>query len=265
MRDPFDREITYLRISVTDRCNLRCAYCMPEEGVHWIPHQDILSFEEIADFTKIAAGMGITKVRLTGGEPLTRKGFVSLVAMLAAIRGIEDLAMTTNGLLLAAYAPELREAGLMRINVSLDTIDPARFREITRRDGLDAVLSGIREARRLDIPLKINTVIDRSPDEPDAAGVAAWAAAEGLPIRFIRRMDLAHGKFYGVIGGSGGDCAHCNRIRLLANGLVKPCLFSDLGFSMRELGAAEAIRRAIAAKPVKGTCNNMGSFHNIGG
>lgn len=265
MRDPFDREITYLRISVTDRCNLRCAYCMPEEGVHWIPHQDILSFEEIADFTKIAVGTGITKVRLTGGEPLTRKGVVSLVAMLAAIRGIEDLAMTTNGLLLAAYAPELREAGLMRINASLDTIDPVRFREITRRDGLDAVITGIREARRLDIPLKINTVIDRSPDEPDAAGVAAWAAAEGLPIRFIRRMDLAHGEFYGVIGGSGGDCAHCNRIRLLANGLVKPCLFSDLGFSMRELGAAEAIRRAIAAKPVKGTCNSMGSFHNIGG
>lgn len=265
MRDPFDREITYLRISVTDRCNLRCAYCMPEEGVHWIPHQEILSFEEITGFTKVAVGMGITKVRLTGGEPLTRKGVVSLVAMLAAIRGIEDLAMTTNGLLLASYAAELREAGLMRINVSLDTIDPSRFQEITRRDGLDTVLAGIHEARRLDIPLKINTVIDRSPDEPDAAAVAAWAAAEGLPIRFIRRMDLAHGEFYGVIGGSGGDCERCNRIRLLANGIVKPCLFSDLGFSVRELGAAESIRRAVAAKPVKGTCNSMGSFHNIGG
>ncbi|HOW50850.1 MAG TPA: radical SAM protein [bacterium] len=265
MFDPFSRKIDYLRISVTDRCNLRCRYCMPEEGVRPMSHDDILSFEEIAAFTRIAVGIGITKVRLTGGEPLVRRGVVSLVAQLALIEGISDLAMTTNGLLLAEYAASLREAGLMRINVSLDTVDRDRFREITRRDELEAVLAGIAEARRVGFPVKINTVIERSPEEPDAAAVAVWAAAEGLPIRFIRQMDLAHGQFYGVIGGTGGDCAHCNRIRLLADGKVKPCLFSDLGFSVRELGAEEAIRRAIAAKPEKGTCNTNGGFYNIGG
>lgn len=265
MLDSFSRSITYLRISVTDRCNLRCRYCMPEEGVRTMSHDDILSFEEIVAFTRIAVGMGISKVRLTGGEPLVRKGVVSLVAQLAAIEGISDLAMTTNGLLLADHAASLREAGLMRINVSLDTVDRDRFRDITRRDGLDEVFAGIAAARRARFPVKINTVIERSPEEPDAAAVAAWATAEGLPIRFIRQMDLAHGEFYGVIGGTGGDCVHCNRIRLLANGLVKPCLFSDLGFSVRELGAAEAIRRAIAAKPEKGTCNTKGGFYNIGG
>jgi len=238
---------------------------MPEEGVHWLPHESILSFEEIVAFTRTAVGMGVAKVRLTGGEPLVRKGIVSLVAQLAAIDGIKDLAMTTNGLLLAEYADELRRAGLMRINVSLDTVDRDRFREIARRDALDAVFTGIAAARRAGFPLKINTVIERSPEEPDAAAVAAWAAAEGLPIRFIRQMDLARGEFYGVIGGMGGDCAHCNRIRLLANGLVKPCLFSELGFSVRALGAEEAIRRAIAAKPEKGTCDTKGGFYNIGG
>ncbi len=265
MRDSFERRITYLRISVTDRCNLRCRYCMPEEGIRWMSHDDILAFEEIVDFTKIALGLGITKVRLTGGEPLVRRGVVSLVAMLSALKGIEDLAMTTNGVLLEGYVAELREAGLMRLNISLDTVDPARFREIARVDALESVLNGIAAARRSGFPVKINTVIERSPDEPDAAGVAAWAAAEGLPVRFIRQMDLAHGEFFGVIGGDGGNCGSCNRIRLLANGVVKPCLFSDLGFSIREHGAEEAIRRAVAVKPEKGTCNSKGGFYNIGG
>ncbi len=265
MRDLFDREITYLRISVTDRCNLRCRYCMPEDGVRWIAHESILSFEEIAAFTRTAVDMGITKVRLTGGEPLVRRGIESLVAQIAVIGGIKDLAMTTNGILLAEYAAPLYEAGLMRINVSLDTVDRDRFRELTRRDALDSVFAGIAAARRIGFPVKINTVIERSPEEPDAAAVAAWAAAEGLPVRFIRQMDLAHGEFYGVIGGIGGDCTRCNRIRLLADGSVKPCLFSDLGFSVRELGAEEAIRRAVMAKPERGTCNTKGGFYNIGG
>jgi cyclic pyranopterin phosphate synthase len=265
VRDSFDRKITYLRTSVTDRCNLLCCYCMPEEGIRQFSHGDILSFEEIADFTKVALGLCITKVRLTGGEPLVRRGIVSLVALLASLKGIEDLAMTTNGVLLDAYAAELLEAGLMRINISLDSIDPVRFREIARVDALDSVLRGIATARRLGFPVKINTVIERSPDEPGAAAVAAWAAAEGLPIRFIRQMDLAHGEFFGVIGGEGGNCAACNRIRILANGIVKPCLFSDLGFSVRELGAEEAIRRAVAAKPANGTCNHSGRFYMIGG
>ncbi len=265
MRDPFDREITYLRISVTDRCNLRCHYCMPKEGVRWIPHERVLSFEEIAAFTRTAVGLGVTKVRLTGGEPLVRTGIVSLVAMLAAIPGITDLAMTTNGVLLSTFATELRKAGLMRLNVSLDTVERDRFIEITGFDRIDEVFAGIAAARAAGFPVKINTVIERSPDEPNAREVTAWAAREGLPVRFIPRMSLAEGQFFGVMGGTGGDCIRCNRIRLLADGTVKPCLFSDVGFSVRALGAEEAIRRAIAAKPAHGTCNTTGSFHSIGG
>ncbi len=265
MRDSFDREITYLRISVTDRCNLRCHYCMPKNGIRWIPHEKILSFEEIAAFTRTAVGLGVTKVRLTGGEPLVRKGVVSLVAMLAAIPGIADLAMTTNGVLLAAFARDLKEAGLMRLNVSLDTVSRERFIKMTGSDLLEEVLTGITAARAVGFPVKINTVVERSPDEENARAVAAWASREGLPVRFIPRMSLAEGKFFGVMGGTGGDCARCNRIRLLADGTVKPCLFSDIGFDVRTFGAEEAIRRAIAAKPARGTCNTTGAFHTIGG
>ncbi len=265
MRDSFDREITYLRISVTDRCNLRCRYCMPEKGIRLIPHEKILSFEEIVAFIRVAVGLGVMKVRLTGGEPLVRKDIVSLVAMIAAVPGITDLAMTTNGVLLAASARGLREAGLMRINVSLDTVDRSRFTEITGFDLLDDVLAGIAAAREAGFPVKINTVVERSPDEPNAREVASWAAREGLPIRFIPRMSLAEGRFFGVMGGTGGDCPRCNRIRLLADGTVKPCLFSDAGFDLRLLGPEEAIQRAVAAKPARGTYNTTGSFHTIGG
>jgi len=265
MRDSYDREITYLRISVTDRCNLRCRYCMPEEGVRWIPHEEILSFEEITNFVRTAVSLGIHKVRLTGGEPLVRKGIVTLVAMLAAIPDITDLAMTTNGVLLASYARDLKAAGLMRLNISLDTVDRARFQEITRRDRLNEVLDGIAAAHAEGLPIKINTVIEQSPDEPNAMEVSAWAAREGIPVRFIPRMNLAQGIFFGVMGGSGGDCPRCNRIRLLADGTVKPCLFSEIGFSVRALGVEEAIRGAVAAKPSRGTCNTVQSFYTIGG
>jgi len=265
VRDSFNREITYLRISVTDRCNLRCFYCMPREGIRWIPHERILSFEEITAFVRVAVSHGITKVRLTGGEPLVRAGITDLVAMIAAISGVRDLALTTNGVLLAEAAPALKKAGLMRINVSLDTINRERFVEITGSDLLDRVLAGIAAARAAGFPLKINTVVEHTPDEPDAREVAAWAAREGIPVRFIPRMDLAEGHFFGVMGGTGGDCPRCNRLRLLADGTVKPCLFSDFGFPLRAFGPEEALRRAVAAKPAHGTRNTRGSFHNIGG
>jgi len=132
MIDRFGRAITYLRVSVTDRCNLRCTYCMPPEGVRLLPHDRILSFEEITDVVATAAEMGVSKVRLTGGEPLVRRGIVDLVRMVARIDGISDLAMTTNGLLLGPMAADLRAAGLMRVNVSLDAIDPVRYAAITR-------------------------------------------------------------------------------------------------------------------------------------
>ena len=150
--DTMGRPLRELRLSVLDRCNLRCTYCMPEEGIEQVPHADILSLEEIRDVTKVAVGMGINKVRLTGGEPLVRHGILDLVKMLAGIDGIDDFAMTTNGILLDRFAGPLREAGLHRLNVSLDTLDPDRFRETTRCGELSEVLKGLEAARAAEVP-----------------------------------------------------------------------------------------------------------------
>ena len=265
MFDRFERPITYLRISVTDRCNLRCAYCMPAEGVPLLRHEDLLSFEEIADVARTAAAMGITKLRLTGGEPLVRRGIVRLVEMLAPIEGIQDLAMTTNGTRLAQYAHDLAAAGLHRVNISLDAIAPERYAEITRGGDVREALAGIAAARDAGLsPIKLNCVVHHSPEEPDARDVLAFGQAEGLEVRFIKRMHLATGQFSVVIGGAGGDCARCNRLRLTSGGLVRPCLFNDLGFSVRALGAEEAIRHAVAAKPACGEKSHA-QFNAIGG
>ncbi len=265
MFDCFGRKIDYLRVSVTDRCNLRCAYCMAEEGIALLRHEDILRFEEIAGVVREAVAIGVTKVRLTGGEPLVRRGIVTLVAMLHAIDGIEDLAMTTNGIRLAEYADALARAGLRRVNVSLDAVDPAHYAAITRGGDVRAVFDGIRAARRAGLnPVKLNCVIQETPEEPDARAVAAYAAAENLEVRYIRRMNLAEGEFSVVIGGSGGDCVHCNRLRLSSDGMVRPCLFSDIGFSVRELGPREALLRAIGEKPECGSSSHA-HFHTIGG
>ena len=266
MLDRFNRNITYLRVSVTDRCNLRCTYCMPEEGVTMLSHNDILSFDEIVDFVKVALDFGITKVRITGGEPLVRKGIVDLVRMIAAIPGIEDLSMTTNAILMAKFAESLWDAGLRRINVSLDTIDPEKFRQITRIGDLADVFNGLDEAKRVGFnPIKINCVIDKSSDEPDAIEVKKYSSDHGFEVRFIPKMNLEKGIFGQVQGGDGGNCSACNRIRLTANGLVVPCLFSDLGYNVRELGATEAIKKAIGVKPESGTASLNGKFYNIGG
>ena len=266
MLDRFKRHINYLRISVTDRCNLRCRYCMPEEGVKLIRHQDILTYDEIVAFTRVAVAAGISKVRITGGEPLVRKGVSELVRMLAAIEGITDLSMTTNGTYLADYAITLADAGLMRINVSLDTLDPEKYRYVTRGGDLAAVLHGIEAAQRAGLrPVKINCVIKGNPDETDAREVAEYCMREGLEVRFIRQMDLASGTFSVVHGGSGGHCAKCNRLRLTPEGMLRPCLFSDRGFSIRELGAVEALQQALQAKPERGTSNHVNGFYNIGG
>lgn len=266
MLDRFNRHINYLRISVTDRCNLRCRYCMPEEGVKLIRHEDILTYDEITAFTRTAVAAGISKVRITGGEPLVRKGVTELVRMLAAIEGITDLSMTTNGTYLADYAMALADSGLMRINVSLDTLDPVKYRDVTRGGELTTVLQGIEAAQKAGLrPVKINCVIKSTPDEADAREVAEYCMREGLEVRFIRQMDLASGTFSVVHGGTGGHCAKCNRLRLTPEGMLRPCLFSDRGFSIRELGAEEALRQAIEAKPERGTANHINGFYNIGG
>ncbi len=265
MYDRFNRKLDYLRISVTDLCNLRCKYCMPEEGVAKIPHDKVLSFEQILEVVEAAVGMGVTKVRLTGGEPLARNRIVYLVSMLAQVEGIGDFAMTTNGTLLERFAEPLAVAGLHRVNVSLDTLDPDYYAELTRGGDIQEVLRGIQAARGAGLdPVKLNCVIAETSEEPHAKSVADYAKAEGLELRFIRRMDTQKGEFWTVEGGTGGQCESCNRLRLSSDGRILPCLFSDLAYSVRELGAREAILKAAVMKPESGeTSNNM--FHAIGG
>jgi len=266
MFDRFDRKINYLRISVTDRCNLRCTYCMPAEGVALIRHEEILRYDEIIEVVMVAAEMGITKVRITGGEPLVRKGIVNLIEMIAAVPEINDLSMTTNGILLDRFAQPLKEAGLNRINISLDTLDPERYHTITRLGDINLVKSGIQAAITAGLkPIKINCVIRNSPDEPDARMVGEFGKELGLDVRYIHEMDLESGYFRGVIGGDGGNCATCNRLRLTSNGLVKPCLFSNSGYSVRELGPRKALELALSNKPECGTFNTTGEFYNLGG
>ena len=175
--DSFGRVHNNLRISVTDRCNLRCVYCMPEDVV-FRERSELLAFEEIAHFVQVVVPLGITRIRLTGGEPLMRRDLPRLVALLAAIPGVEDLGLTTNGLLLADQAQALHDAGLRRINVSLDTLEPDRFRQLTRRDGLQRVLQGIAAASRVGFaPVKINAVSIRGITEQEVVPLARYARA----------------------------------------------------------------------------------------
>jgi len=239
---------------------------MPEEGITLIPHSQILSFEEIAEITRVAVKMGFDKVRITGGEPLVRKGIVELVRMLTAIEGITDFGMTTNGTLLKQFAQPLYDAGLKRINVSLDTLNPERYRAITRVGTLSDVLQGLQETKRVGFnPIKLNCVVEKNSMEPDAMEVKAFAQSNGFMPRFIPKMNLEEGVFSVVEGGDGGNCSICNRIRLTANGIIKPCLFSDIGYNVRELGIEKAIELAIQNKPASGLVNSTGKFYNIGG
>jgi len=184
--DSCNRPISYLRISVTDRCNLRCVYCMPKEGVPLCAHDKILSYEEIETIVRAAAELGINKVRLTGGEPLARLGLADLVRMLARIPGIDDLSMTTNGTLLARHADALARAGMRRVNISLDTLQPARFRQITRRGKLADALAGIEAAHRAGLePVKINTVVIRGLNDDEIVDLARKTVDDGWHLRFI--------------------------------------------------------------------------------
>lgn len=304
LNDTFQRTIDYLRISITDRCNLRCVYCMPEEGVTACSHDDILRYEEIERVVRAAAGLGVRKIRLTGGEPLVRLGVADLVRALARIPGIEDIAMTTNGMLLRRYAGLLAEAGLHRVNVSLDTLRPDRFRAITRRGDLDTVLDGIAAAFAAGLePVKINTVVMRGQNDDEVVDLARKTLDARWHVRFIEWMPVGAAaqdwrarvvsaaeirarieaelgplvpanvngagpaRTYklpdaaGTLGFIGAVsehfCASCNRLRLTADGKLRPCLLAadelDLRTPLRQ-GASQAdiqalLREAIRAKP----------------
>lgn len=311
LKDNFGREITYLRIAVTDLCNLRCVYCMPPEGVKCSPREEVLRFEEIQRLVRVATGLGVRRVRLTGGEPLARRDVLKFVAMLRELPGLEDISLTTNGTLLAPQARALRDAGLNRVNISLDTLRPERFASITRRGRLEDAWQGIEAALAAGLhPVKLNTVIARGWNDDELADLARLTLDMPVHVRFIELMALGEtlgwqrqarvsvaemrqglsrafgARLVPAVAGDGwvppGNgparylrlegargsiglispvtehfCAGCNRLRLSATGVLRPCLLSTRevdvkgplrgGESDDEL--AEVFRRAVLAKP----------------
>ena len=324
LSDSFQRPINYMRISVTDRCNLRCVYCMPAEGVKLMAHSDILSYEEIYTIVKAAAELGINKVRLTGGEPLVRLGLSELVRLLASIDTIDDISLTTNGILLAQQAAALKEAGLRRVNISLDTLKPDRFQQITRCGRLEDTLEGIAVARAVGLnPVKINMVVMSGVNDDELPDFAARTVGDGWNVRFIELMPTNGGdsvssklvsvsdmrrrieslgklepcqvsvgngpaKYFCLPDATGTIgfitpvtehfCYQCNRLRLTADGKLRPCLLSEEEIDLREplrcgapaLELKNLIEKAIASKPrghhlAKGSKYNGRPFSQVGG
>ncbi|MDH5202401.1 MAG: GTP 3',8-cyclase MoaA [Nitrospirota bacterium] len=279
LKDNYQRTIDYLRISITDRCNLRCIYCMPSEGVIPIEHKEILRFEEIVRIAKIASGIGVRKIRITGGEPLVRKNVTYLIKEIKSIEGIEDLSLTTNGVLLLKYAEELAEAGLDRINISLDSCRPERYKEITRGGDISVVMSGIAAAEMAGLkPIKVNMVPIRDFNDNEIADLARITLKTPYQVRFIEFMPFGTDNIWGpekyipadeiksivesigplvpvtlrksgparyfkfdgapgVIGFispiSHHFCNDCNRLRLTADGKIRPCLFSETEIDLK--------------------------------
>jgi len=239
---------------------------MPAEGVKLMSHNDILSIEEIVEFVKDVTPLGINKVRLTGGEPTVRKGIVDLVQKLSNLNQLTDLAMTTNGILLKQMAKDLKQAGLHRLNISLDTTDPAQYERLTRGGSLNEVFEGIEEAKKVGFKnIKINAVRFLDAPESNFTELKKFCQSHQLELRFINQMNLKTGEFSIVEGGEGGNCSICNRLRLTANGMVKPCLFSNQEYSIRQLGNVKAVEMALGNKPKSGTINTNGAFYSIGG
>lgn len=326
MKDALGRNINYLRISVTDRCNLRCRYCMPEEGIEKKEHMEMLTLEEIFEIVKVCTALGTDKIRITGGEPLVRLGLIGLIEKIAAIDNIKDIALTTNGILLKKLANDLREAGLKRINISLDTMNKEKYRRITRGGDIKYVLEGIDEALKVGLlPIKINTVLIKDFNEDELQDFIKLTLSENIDVRFIELMPLGQAagfasehylpnakvlerfkelepveavdksspaKYYklpGAIGRVGlinpishKFCNNCNRLRLTADGKLKPCLHSDKEIDVRGIlrngelndkyeALKEAVEEAIRTKPEHHTLNDLCSkpiernMYTIGG
>jgi cyclic pyranopterin phosphate synthase len=193
LQDRLDRRLMDLRVSVTDRCNIRCTYCMPLEKYDWLDKKEVLSFEEITRLARLFVQLGVEKIRLTGGEPLVRQDLEVLIRKLAALEGVQDLCLTTNGTLLAVQAAALRAAGLRRINVSLDTLQPEKFRRIAQRDSLPRVLEGISAAQQCGLaPIKINMVVERGVNDDEIVPMVEFCRRRGLALRFIEYMDVGN-------------------------------------------------------------------------
>ena len=314
MTDGFGRKITYLRISVTDLCNLRCVYCMPEKGVAKRPHGEIMSVEEIISAVEAAAACGISKVRITGGEPLVRHGIIDICRGIGKIPGLREICMTTNGVLLPRYAHELKAAGVSRLNISLDTLNAEKYFEITRIGSLDDALAGLRAAEEAGFAgTKINAVLMGGVNSDEIPELVGLTRERDIELRFIELMPIGEcagwdrGRFipgetvlhavpelepdgmsgvsrmYRVPGWRGRVglidpishrfCEDCNRIRITADGRIKPCLHSAGELDLRGLdreGMETVIRRAILAKPGRhmlegGESESLRNMNEIGG
>jgi cyclic pyranopterin phosphate synthase len=270
LTDRYGRGIHYLRVSVTDRCNYRCVYCMPAEGIPLKSHADILSYETITRIAGTAAGLGFDKVRLTGGEPLVRKNIEQLVSMLGRIEGLKDISMSTNGSLLTPkMAREFRAAGLARINISLDTLDEKKFSEITRGGELEDSLSGIDAALTAGLdPVKINMIVSEETIPAEIDAMRRFCEMNGLVLQTIKQFSLYNRKDelkYPHVFDRPQPCEECNKLRLTADGYLKPCLFSNKEIRVDLENIEGSIRRAVESKPQKGTCCENRIMCQIGG
>ena len=319
MKDNFGRQITYMRLSVTDLCNLRCRYCMPEDGICKKRHEEILTEEEIILAVQAAAALGVTKLRITGGEPLVRRNILSICQHAAAVEGIQEVCLTTNGILLPELAKPLRAAGVSRVNLSLDTLDAAKYAHITRRGTLDAAMAGLETALSAGFDkVKINSVLIGGFNDDEIISLAELTKKYPIDVRFIELMPMYdnkdfdeksyipcsvvldklpeavlqeptkdHGvaKLYRLPGAQGNIglispvsahfCGQCNRIRLTADGKLKPCLHSSDEYSIKGMNFEEMkaqMEKAILAKPAfhaelsaSSTSNAGHTMNRIGG
>ena len=253
---------------MTDRCNYRCSYCMPAGGVALKKHTDILSYEQIESVVKAAAKMGIRKVRLTGGEPLVRKGIEQLVAKLAVIDGIDQVCMTTNGSLLADMAVKLKQSGLGRVNISIDSLDPDRYRRLTGGGNLADAIAGLNAAIQAGFcPIKINMVILDDTTEEQIQRMKTFCQRKGLELQKIMQFSLYDradlSRRFQTERPLG--CSRCNRLRLTADGFLKPCLFSNHEIKIDFDNIDDSIRQAVAEKPEKGSHCSKRLMSQIGG
>lgn len=266
MLDRFGREITYLRVSVTDRCNFRCTYCMPEREVKFRPRSEILSLESIARVVEAGATLGIRKIRLTGGEPLVRRNLPELVSQISRISGIEHIGMTTNGALLSRYARELRHAGLSSVNISLDTLEPETFSRIAQRGRLEDVLAGVDAAVAVGFsPIKVNMVVTPDTSEGEIEMMREFCEARGMKLQLIAHYRLDLDKHSEHNFDRPPNCAECNRLRLTADGVLKPCLHSNIEIPVDLEDPCASLQEAVRLKPKAGTTCSNRNMAAIGG
>ena len=268
MFDSYNRRIDYLRVSVTDRCNLRCTYCMPESGITLKRHADILPYEQIIQIVSAAAALGIHKIRLTGGEPLVRKNISFLVRELKRVAGISEVSLTSNGTLLGSLAAELKRAGLDRLNISLDTLDAGKYRQITRNGELEMVLAGISAAAQAGFRFtKINMVLIPGFNDNEVETMQRFCRKNDLRLQRIHHYSLHDHETARkeLTAERPLSCGVCNRLRLTADGKLKPCLFSDHEFAVDFRDIPASLERAVRAKPQHGVACRSRENWQIGG